>query len=99
MIKAVFRAIPYVIVVLFAVMQSRFQQLSSAVIATGARQPNESSGEVWEIAYRGGAYRYLTLQDYLTYYAPFVMVPAFIGAVIWILIDLYNAGFIGQGKR
>lgn len=97
--KAIFKAIPYAFVLIYALTQSQFQRLNAALIAAGPRQPNEQTGEVWEIAYRGGAHRYATLQDYVIYYAPFVMVPAFIAAVIWILIDLWKAGLFGLDRR
>jgi hypothetical protein len=71
--KLLVRLIPYAIVLAFAVLNSRMQRLNDALIATGARQPNDSTGQTWEIAYRGGAFRYVTLQEYVTYYAPFVM--------------------------
>jgi hypothetical protein len=96
--KVLLRAIPYAIVVVFVLTQANFQRLQEALVARGPRYPTQPTGEVWEIAYRGGAVRYVTFQDYIVYFLPHAMAPLFIGAVVWILIDLRKAG-LGDRQR
>ncbi|MGH6951937.1 MAG: hypothetical protein ACREH4_13805 [Vitreimonas sp.] len=43
---------------------------------------------------RTGETAYLTQGDYLAYWSPFVVVPAFILAVLWIVRDWYKAGVL-----
>ncbi|MBI1291992.1 hypothetical protein GC173_12240 [bacterium] len=95
--KWALRAIPYGFVLLFALVQARLSQFDgNAIYTEGARLPNEATGEVWEIAFRDGGVRYATLHDYAMYFAPFVIVPAFIAAILWIIVDLWRSGFFAE---
>jgi hypothetical protein len=83
--------IPYAMVAAFAFVQSRMPSMNDVALRS-PRFPDESTGEVWEIAFRGGGVRYVTQADYIAYWAPFVAGPLFIIAVLWILHDWYKAG-------
>jgi hypothetical protein len=91
--------IPYAIVGVFAWLQAHFTALDRALIDHGPRHPVEATGQTWEIAYRGGAFRYATHEDYLMYYGMFAFVPLFMIAVVWILIDWHKAGLFEYFKR
>jgi len=98
--KWVLRAIPYLYVLLFVLVQPRLANFNGNALYTGgSASPNESAGEVWRLVFRDGVVRYVTLSDFAAYYAPFVIVPGFIIAILWIIIDLWRAGFFGIDRR
>ena len=84
-------SIPYAMVALFAFFSSRMPSMNDVALHS-LRSPNELTGEVWEIAFRGGGVRYVTHADFVAYWAPFVAVPFFMIAILWILWDWYKAG-------
>lgn len=87
-------AIPYGFVAVDALWQSRMPPAGyfNDMMRHAPSVPNPTSGEVWEIALKGGGTGYITQSDYLLYQAPFVIVPIFIIAVLWIMHDWYKAG-------
>lgn len=98
--KWVIRAIPYAFALLFVLVQPRLAQFDSNILyREGATSPDKATGEVWRIVFRDGAARYATLHDFAMYWAPFVIVPAFIIAVLWIITDLWRAGFFGGDHK
>lgn len=54
--------------------------------------PNDATGEIWEVTFRGVGLRYVTQSDFMLFWAPFVIVPVFIVAILWIIYDWYKAG-------
>ena len=90
-VRFIIALIPYAMVAAFAFVQSRMPSMNDVALRS-PRLPDESTGEVWEIAFRGGGVRYVTQADYIAYWAPFVAGPLFIIAVLWIIHDWYKAG-------
>ncbi len=90
-VRFIIALIPYAMVAAFAFLQSQMPSMNDVALRS-PRYPAESTGEVWEIAFRGGGVRYVTQADYVAYWAPFVAGPLFIIAVLWIMHDWYKAG-------
>lgn len=97
--KWVLRAIPYLFVLLFVFVQPSLDRFdANALYAHGSSTPNDVTGEVWRIVFRDGTSKYISLDDYVWYYAPFLIVPCFILAIVWIILDLWKAGVFGGDK-
>ena len=84
-------SVPYALVAVYAIFHSRMPSMNDVALHS-PRYPNELTGEVWEIAFRGGGVRYVTQADYVAYWALFGAVPLFMIAILWILYDWYKAG-------
>lgn len=98
--KWVFRAVPYLFVLLFVLVQPKLAHFDgNALYTDGSTLSDESTGEVWRIVFRDGAARYVTFSDYAMYHAPFVIVPGFILAILWIIVDLWRAGLFGADQH
>ncbi len=87
-------AIPYGIVALFAAYQSRrpSAEYFNEMMRDAPRWPNPATGEIWEIALRGGGSGYINQSDYLLVQSIWLAVPLFMFAVLWIMHDWYKAG-------
>ena len=97
MLRFLMHSIPYCIVLLFAIAQFRMQRLLGVVVENGARRPNPATGETWEIVFKGGAFRYVTFEDYFTYQAPFYMAPIFFVSILFIIWHMRQA-VLPEGK-
>jgi len=93
-VKLLISAIPYGFVVLFAFWQAKQPPAGyfNSLAMSAPRSPNQITGEVWEVTFRGGGLRYVTQSDFVLFWAPFVVVPVFIVATVWIIHDWYKAG-------
>lgn len=89
--RIIIALIPYAMVAAFAFIQSRMPSMNDVALRS-PRHPNESTGEVYEIAFRGGGVRYVSQADFVAYWMPFVAGPLFIVAILWIIHDWYKAG-------
>ena len=92
--RALLSAIPYGYVAVYALWQARMPSAGyfNDMMRHAPRVPDSATGEVWEIALKGGGNGYVTQSDYLLVQAPLVAVPIFIIAVLWIIHDWYKAG-------
>jgi hypothetical protein len=90
-VRFIIALIPYAIVALLAFLNSRMPSMNEVALRS-PRYPNESTGEIYEIAFRGGGVRYVSQADFIAYWMPFVAVPLFIIAILWIIHDWYKAG-------
>ncbi|MGE0186636.1 MAG: hypothetical protein AB7Q23_12670 [Hyphomonadaceae bacterium] len=93
--KLLVSAIPYGFVAVFAVWQWRMPNADyfNNMMREAPSAPNTATGEVWEIALKGGGVGYITQSDWLLYQSPFLAIPLFVVSALWIMHQLYRAGF------
>ena len=91
-------AIPYGLVAAAIIVQERWSRVSDRLPLHGPRHPNESTGEIWEIAYRGDAVRYVTESDYQLFQASQLTIPVFMIAILWIMFAWWKAGVPFRSK-
>lgn len=99
--KYVVGAIPYGFIALFAVWQAKQPPAGyfNTLAKHAPQSPNEGTGEVWAVAFRGIGPRYISQSDFLLFWAPFVVIPFFMIAILWIMHDWYKAGAFEMLRR
>lgn len=82
------RVIAILILLTTFFIEPRLSARADALFESGARQPNEATGETFEVVFRGQQFRYVKKNDFIAFHYPFWLGPLLAFSILWLGFDL-----------